>query len=634
MFEVSNTTSVGSFVYGFWPKAMNPGSGDTQTVERIQETVEGYKSLTDQVLRDRANLLRMQWEPSQSPDRDMIVASFALLVESLRRTLGISLYQVQILAGLALVRKTIAEMQTGEGKTFAAALPAFTYSLSGRGVHSMTVNAYLAKRDYELLLPAYKLLGVSAGCLPEGGSPDERRAAYACDITYGPGYDFGFDYLRDQVALLQQPKRRLGESFRQVLHGHANKSVDPIQRGHHFAIVDEADSVMIDEAMTPLILSGCSAQASPHPALYRAAMEVADRLEEDHDYVCDVRQKAVHLTERGMSVVRASTAQIPEDSLQRPWSDYVDKALRAKVIVKKDIDYVIEQDAVLLVDANTGRIFADRSWRDGLRQAVEAREGIPITSETRSVAHISRQRYLGFYEGLCGLTGTAAGSEREFWQVYHVPVVAIPLRTPSQRTVLSTRFFLDQKSKWSAIVEEIDRIHPKGQPLLVGTRTIEDSELLADELRHRNIPFHLLNGKQDADEAKIVARAGEKGTVTVATNMAGRGTDIRLGDGVRELGGLHVIGCEQQECARVDRQLIGRCARQGDPGSCQLFASAEDSLLAANSPHLVRRMKRLAQPDGEVHANLSSEVARIQQQRERHNFSARRQLLAHDHWIE
>ena len=302
--------------------------------------------------------------------------------------------------------------------------------------------------------------------------------------------------------------------------------------------------------------------------------------------------------------------------------------------MRKDVDYVVQEEAILLVDANTGRIFPDRSWRDGLRQAVEAREGIPVTAETQAVARISRQRYLGFYEGLCGLTGTAAGSEPEFWQVYHLPVVTIPTRTASQRIILPTRFFADRPSKWAAVVAEIERIHRKGQPILVGTRTIEDSERLGQELTCKNEPFRLLNGKQDADEAQVIASAGERAAVTLATNMAGRGTDIKLADGIPELGGLHVICCERHESGRVDRQLIGRSARQGDPGSCQGFVSAEDRLIATNGPRLARRMRRLAGRDGEIDVDFSSEVSAIQQRIEKRNVSLRHQLSARDEWLE
>jgi preprotein translocase subunit SecA len=579
-------------------------------------------------------LLREQWRAGPPTGLEVITPSFALFAEALRRTLGICCYDVQLIAGLALSRNTIAEMETGEGKTIAAALAAFAYALSGRGVHVMTANAYLARRDQELLRPVYELLNVSSGLLRRDASAQRKRAAYACDVTYGPGYEFGFDYLRDQLGLLARPKRRLGEDYRALLQGRDRGQTQTVQRGHRFAIVDEADSVMIDEATTPLILSGASSPEAPNPNVYLAAMQVADRLEAGRDFVLDADARILHLTEQGVDNTCTCAAEVARNGLERPWIDYVRQALRAKLLLQRDVDYVVDQQSVLLVDQNTGRIFANRSWRDGLRQAVEAREGIPITPENQSVAHVSRQRYLWLYHGLSGLTGTAAGSEREFWRFYHLPVVAVPLRTPSIRRILPTRFFIDRRSKWAAIAAEVQRIHQTGQPVLAGTRTIQDSETLARQLEAKDVPFHLLNGKQDEQEACIVARAGEPGAITVATNMAGRGTDIKLAHRVPQLGGLHVIGCEPHESARVDRQLIGRCARQGDPGSCQFFASAEDRLIAAHSPRLARRMRRLAQPNGEIAADLSSEIASLQQRIERKHFSARRRLVARDHWVE
>lgn len=373
---------------------------------------------------------------------------------------------------------------------------------------------------------------------------------------------------------------------------------------------------------------------SPSSTLYLSALQLADQLERGRDYLFDARSRRIHLTNEGLGRTKEAAQANSMVGAQHPWTLYVENALRAKLLFQRDVDYVIQDQQVMLVDQRTGRIFADRSWRDGLRQAVEAKEGVPITAENQSMARISRQRFLQLYKGMCGLTGTAKGVAREYRQVYQLPVVAVPLRTPSRRRVLPTRFFVDQTTKWSAIVDEIRAVHQTGQPVLVGTRTIQDSTLLAAKLDQLGIPYRLLNGRQDADEADVVAEAGQIGAVTVATNMAGRGTDIKLASGVPELGGLHVMACEPHESARVDRQLIGRCARQGDPGSCRLFVSAEDELIADHGPLLAHRMDRSGDPSGEIQVDLSAELARLQRRMERRAFAARRQLYARDHWLE
>ncbi len=611
-----------------------PRAGVIRDVQRIREETDVARRIPDATLRDQVAALRQQAAGKASLDGETVIASFALTIEAVRRTYGIDLYDVQLLAGLALARKSIAEMQTGEGKTLSATLAASAFALCGEGVHVMTVNAYLAERDYELLRPAFELLGLSVGVLRPDASPAQKRDAYRCDITYGPGYEFGFDYLRDQLSLLARPQRRLGDAYRDRIAGRGLPAQQFLQRGQAFAIVDEADSVMIDEATTPLILSGPTADGADCSEIYRAAMTVAEQMEPEQDYLLDARRSGIHVTASGAERAHAVGKTAAGHGAQHPWLQYVEQALRAKLLLKRDVDYVIQDDQVMLVDDKTGRIFADRSWRDGLRQAVETREGVTITAENRSLARISRQRYLRLYDGLCGLTGTATGVEREYWQVYRLPVVTVPLRTPSRRRFLPTRFFASGDAKWSAIVGEVQAIHRTGQPILVGTRTIQDSQLLADKLTSLAVPFQLLNGRQDADEAEVVALAGQMGAVTVATNMAGRGTDIKLGSGVSEMGGLHVIGCEPHESTRVDRQLVGRCARQGDPGSCRLYVSAEDPLIADHSPGLARRIARLAQADGEVHVDLSGDLARLQKRMEKRGYALRRQLFARDHWLE
>ncbi|MEE9603911.1 MAG: preprotein translocase subunit SecA, partial [Thermoguttaceae bacterium] len=537
-------------------------------------------------------------------------------------------------AGLALSHKAIAEMQTGEGKTFVAALPATLFSLSGGGAHVMTVNAYLAQRDFELLSPLYSLLGVSVGSLQADAQPDEKEAAYACDITYGPGYEFGFDYLRDQTALLSRRKCALGESYLRSLRGEQLPPQRTLQRKHAFAIVDEIDSILLDEATSPLVLAEGGRRMANNAGVYIKAMRTADRLRVSHDYVVDAADQFVRLTQQGQEKIYEDTEEIPAGGLQRPWSAYIEQALRAAVLLNRDADYVVDDDEILLVDKATGRIFADRTLRQGLHQAIEAKEQVPITAEQQPLARISRQRYFRLYQGLCGMTGTATGNEREFWTFYRIPVIRIPLARPSRRRTLPMRSFADEAAKMAAIANDVRRINEAGQPVLVGTRTIETSRRLAQQFDELGISYQLLNGMQDGEEANIIARAGQEGAVTLATNMAGRGTDIKLGPRVDARGGLHVVVSEPQESTRVDRQLIGRCARQSDPGSFQCFISADDQLITEHAPALSSQLKQLADEGGEIDSDFSQEIFKLQRKVERLSYLRRRQLFAHDDWLE
>ncbi len=616
------------------PRTTTPKNTDHALVAKVRDAASQLSSSTDAQLAQLAIEWRQRVQTGTAVTSDeVVIPIFALIVEATRRVLGIGLYDVQLLGGLALARGAIAEMQTGEGKTYVAMLPAALHALAG-GVHVMTVNSYLAGRDFELLAPIYRRLGFSVGLVDAESNPASKRAAYACDITYGPGYEFGFDYLRDQVALLSRPKPRLGEGFRARLRGEAIDSPKPMQRGHFMAIVDEADSVMIDEATTPLILSTGGPSTAANADVYRAAVEAAERLECDKHYVVDRPAATLHLTPIGLQQVAADPQCVSDRGLDRPWPVYVEQALRSALLFRRDVDYVVDDDKILLVDQNTGRILADRSWRDGLQQAVQAKEGVTITTETKSIARITRQRYFRRYEQLCGMTGTAQGSERELRQVYGLNVAVIPQNRPCVRSTLPTRLFADAASKEAAIVADVARIHQTSQPVLVGTVAIETSERLARSLDDLQIPYQLLNGRQDAEEAAIVAAAGQLGVVTIATNMAGRGTDICLGPGVAERGGLHVIATEPQESVRIDRQLIGRAARQGDPGSCQLFASADDRLFTRHAPALAERMKRLAGASGEIRADLSRDISAVQRRVENAHAKQRRQMFAHDDWLE
>lgn len=604
-------------------------------VQRARESASKLSRLTDKELEKQSADLRnsIQSHPVSTGD-DQLVAGCMLVVEAARRVLGIELYDVQLLAGLAISRGAIAEMQTGEGKTFAVLLPAYIHALTGLGVHVMTVNSYLAIRDHELLAPAFRLLGLSVGVIHAEVDESAKRAAYRCDITYGPGYEFGFDYLRDQMAVISSRRPALGESFRRQLRGGAVDRPQPMQRGRAIAIVDEADSVMIDEATTPLILSAGPRKPAPNADTYRRAAKLAAKLRLDVDYVLDRSTETLQLTSEGHMRLAAYADEMPRQGLNRPWSVYVEQALRAEWIYRQDVHYIVSDDKIQLVDQCTGRIFSDRSWNEGLEQAVQTKAGVTITTETSSIARITRQRYFGLYQRCGGMTGTAQSAAGEFRDLYGLDVVRIPTHRPCQRKMLPVRAFASRDVKERALVAALIETHHSRRPVLVGTAAIETSERLAGLLDNRQIPYRLLNGKQDASEAAIVANAGQAGMVTIATNMAGRGTDIRLGPNIAEIGGLHVIASEPQFSERVDRQLVGRAARQGDPGSYQLFVAADDNLLVRHAPGFAARMRKSADDSGEVHLDVAGEIRAIQRRVENEQAAVRRRMFDHDSWLE
>jgi preprotein translocase subunit SecA len=633
--QTSNPSPVASAIQSLWPRPHDPTARDRRLVAAIRARAQQHRQLSDKDLVDLTLRLREQVaQGAGSTFKSILVPSFALVCEAVRRTLGIDYYDVQLMAGLALSRHAIAEAQTGEGKTLVAALPAFLFALSGRGCHVVTVNDYLADRDCCLVTPLFEQLGMTVGNMRPQSPLEQKQAAYACDITYGPGYEFGFDYLRDQLALLTHRTPALGETLLQRLNGATTTQAQQVQRGLEMAIVDEIDSVLIDEATSPLVLSGAPQQLAANAGVYIQAMRIATALVADHDFVVDTAKRHVYLTAEGETKANADLPQMHDHAVQRPWTAYVEQALRARLLLKRDVDYIVRDDKVLLVDEATGRIFADRSLRQGLHQAVEAKEKAPITAEQQPLARISRQRYFRLYQGLCGMTGTATGNERELWSLYRLPVVRIPRHHPCRRRTLPPRYFVDQEAKEAALTSSVKRLNQLGQPVLVGTRTIDRSAALAERFETLGIPYQLLNGTQDAEEADIVARAGTAGAVTIATNMAGRGTDIKLAPGAEACGGLHVIGGEPHDSARVDRQLIGRAARQADPGSCQRMVAADDALIACHAPALAKRMRRLADRSGEIHVDLGPQVARAQRSAERLGYNRRRQLLAQDQWLE
>ncbi|MFO0427816.1 MAG: DEAD/DEAH box helicase [Planctomyces sp.] len=600
-------------------------------ISAIRDVTENLGSATSEQLQEEVFLIRREIARGRQPaDPELLTAGLALVCEALQRSVGVRLYDVQLTAAIALSQSCIAQMQTGEGKTFVAVTSAAYLGMAGRGVHVVTPNTYLADRDHQLAKKVLKQLGMTAGLLPERTDAARKRPAYDCDVTYGTGHEFGFEYLRDQLTLRNEQKCAPGVRLLARLQRDFNPARVTMQRGLEFAVIDEADSVLIDDASSPLVISLSSQSAAPDEQAHRTALILSELLQPDEHFQMDPTSGLIVLTPAGLRRCHSSDVAIPVACLVRPWSDYVQQALRARLLFRRDVHYVIEEGEVRIVDETTGRIFEDRSWQDGLHQAIEAREGLRITSEKDPAAQITRQRFFRLYRNLCGMTGTATGCEQEFADVYRLKIREIPLRVPSARRLLPTRYFATAEAKWSAIVEDLCRIQKTGRPILVGTRTIADSELLSARLRDAGVEHQLLNGLQNSAEAEIVERAGNQGTVTIATNLAGRGTDISLSTAVRHAGGLHVAVTECQFSGRMDRQLIGRCGRQGDPGSAQIYVSAEDVLLQLHGPWLAAAIQRDADEFGEAHTGFNSQLHRVQSAAERHQQVGRQQMLLRD----
>ncbi len=627
--SVDSTAFLGMSFLRFFAPAQ-PAKRDKQILAAIREEQARLPELTPSLLAERSESARLRIATDGVDDFQAVVHAFVLADLGLRQALGISLYDVQILASLALARGAIAEMATGEGKTYSCAPAAVLHGLTGRGVHVVTTNAYLAQRDYELLASAYRAIDLTSSLIPERAQASEKRLAYQSDIAYSTGYELGFDYLRDQLTLRTPDARRLGQSLLQRLHGKSAGRDPLIQRPHYYAIVDEIDNVLLDDASSPLILSGAAPGEAPDAEVHRVARDLIYLLNPASDYVVDSKAGSVQLTPEGIERIHDPKIPIPLSQLTRTWTEYIEQALRAQLLIRKDVHYIVSDGTVQIVDASTGRIFADRVWQDGLHQAIEAKEGVTITADRRAMAQVTRQRYFRRYQRLAGMTGTAQGCEREFQQVYRLPIQPIPLRKPTQRRELPTRFFVSTEAKSKAIVQSVAEIHATGRPILIGTRSIEDSQRLADLLAEAGVAHRLLNGKQDEEEAAVVGRAGDPGAVTIATNLAGRGTDIKLSEEVIALGGLHVIAAECHDSPRVDRQLLGRCGRQGDPGTTQTFVSADDVLIQRHGPWLARFMARHASPQGEVMRNLTPYIRRMQQTAERIGFRQRSEVLRRD----
>jgi preprotein translocase subunit SecA len=550
----------------------------SRLVGEVATIGEGFRALSDAQLRKESLSLRYR---AKSGERMQLLlpTAFALVRESASRTLNMRHFDVQLLGGMALFHGCIAEMETGEGKTLTATLAMYLRALSGKGALLATVNDYLAHRDAEWMRPVYELLAMKVGVIQTEMDRNQRRSAYACDITYGTAKEFGFDFLRDRLLI-----RRLQQENVDIFGGPGNDDAPsdrPVQRDPYFALVDEADSVLIDDARTPLIISSIAADSEQVEAAYRWSALHCAEYEEDRDFEYDQEKKKVELTAQGRHKVRL--LPYPEEMSGMGLIDayeFIERAIKVRRDFHRDQHYVVtEKGEIVIVDESTGRLAEGRKWRDGIHQAIEAKEQVDVTLETGQAARITVQDFFMRFRHLAGMTGTAVTSAREFRKVYRTHVVKIPTNRPSRRQQLASIVAPTGDDKWEAIAAEIRDLHRQGRPVLIGTRTIEKSEILSKLLHQLQIPHQVLNAHKIAEEAAIVAEAGRRGRVTVATNMAGRGTDIKLGEGVPELGGLHVICTEIHDSARIDRQLIGRCGRQGDPGSYRQYQSLDDDVL-------------------------------------------------------
>ena len=592
-----------------------------QVIQSESETI----SLTDAGLRKESLALRYALACGQ-PAADLLVRGFALVRESARRHLGIRHYPVQIMGGIAMHFGCVVEMQTGEGKTLAATLPLYLAALTGRGAHLATANDYLATRDAAQMQPVFAALGLSTGVVTAATPPRLRPPAYAADITYATGKEIGFDFLRDRLADRLLATAGTGQPW---LVPDRPAAPGPIQRALHFMLVDEADSILIDEARTPLIISSLPAECSRRRALYQWAASITDRFREPRHFTVHHRPARVTLSGDGRKLVRKlePPGELAGTTLVEIYHQ-LELALHVERNFVRDRHYVIRDNAVLIVDEFTGRIAEGRKWRTGLHQAIEAREGLQITEETAEAARISVQDLFGQYRQLCGMTGTVAASGRELYSIYRTPVVAIPTHRPRQRTSLGERVLPTEQEKWKAIAEEAIAVSQSGRPVLIGTRSIDKSEQLSRLLETAGVAHQVLNARNPAHEAEIVAGSGAAGQITVATNMAGRGTDIGLDQAARSAGGLHVIVSELHDSRRIDDQLTGRCGRQGDPGSFRYYMSLEDEILQSGFGN--RRARRLASMGQQTsaHPPRSARVFRQAQKRiESGHYRARRLMM-------
>ena len=577
---------------------------------KVEAYADEYGKLSDADLQAKTPEFRERYKEGESLD-DLLPEAFATAREGAKRVLGLYPFHVQILGGIVLHQGDIAEMKTGEGKTLTATMPVYLNAISGKGVHVVTVNEYLSARDATEMGELYNWLGMSVGINGAEKSPEEKRAAYNADITYSTNGEIGFDYLRDNMVVYRE---------------------DMVQRPLNCAIIDEVDSILIDEARTPLIISG---QSEGTTGMYKRADRFAKTLKKDEDYKVDLESKTVALLDEGIrKAEKYFGLENLYDTDNTALNHYLDEALRANYIMLKDKDYVISDGQALIVDSFTGRIMDGRRFSDGLHQAIEAKEHVEIQEETKTMANITYQNLFRMYKKLSGMTGTAKTEQEEFREIYNMEVITIPTNRPMIRDDRSDLLYPTLQSKFNAVVKEIKQLHEKGQPMLIGTVAVETSEYLSHRLDEENIPHVVLNAKNHAKEADIVANAGQRGAVTIATNMAGRGTDIKLGPGVKEVGGLAVIGTERHESRRIDNQLRGRAGRQGDPGMSQFYLSLEDDLmLRFGSERIKNFLQRMNVEDDDAVIQsrmITRQVESAQKRVEGNNYDSRKNVLQYD----
>ena len=601
-------------MWGFLKRFL--GDNNDKEIKRMQKVVDqingleaGLQSLTDSSLAGHTEKFKERLAAGETLE-DILPEAFAVCREASRRVLGMRHFDVQLMGGMCLHEGKIAEMKTGEGKTLVATLPVYLNALTGKGVHMVTVNEYLAKRDSEWMGHLYKFLGLSVGLIMHELDFPARKYAYSCDVTFGTNNEYGFDYLRDNMVI--SPDQM-------------------VQRELHYAIVDEVDSILIDEARTPLIISGPGAKSTD---VYARMAQAVAHLREGEDYTVDEKQKtvapsdeSVHKIEQALGV---KNLYAPENI---EYSHCFTAALRAKAIMHRDRDYVVRDGEVIIVDEFTGRLMFGRRYSDGLHQAIEAKEGVKIQRESQTLATITFQNYFRMYSKLSGMTGTAKTEENEFIKIYKLPVIVIPTNKPVIRTDEPDLIYKTKRAKYRAVAEAVDELHAKGRPILIGTTSITQSEELSALLKKHNVPHNVLNAKYHEQEAEIIKDAGQLGAVTIATNMAGRGTDIILGEGVADLGGLAIIGTERHESRRIDNQLRGRAGRQGDPGSSRFFLSLEDDLLRLFAAERIAKvMDKLGMEEDEPieHSIITSSIEHAQKKVEARNFEMRKNVLEYD----
>jgi len=593
-----------------------------------------FTPMSDAKLREAASSLREKFRLGRETHEDLDRA-FAVIREVADRETGQRPYLVQVAGAFALYDGCIAEMATGEGKTLTATMPAIVVGWRGRGCHIVTVNDYLAQRDAEWMGKIYRRCGLRVAYIAQATEPAARREAYMADITYCTNKEVTADFLRDRMVLGKI--KGLAQALLDKMEGSRTPAIDSlVQRGLEFVIVDEADSVLIDEAVTPLIISGTGSD-SGETETFRQAAEIARHLEVESDYEIKPRYREIELTDSGKAKVRHHATALGGVWIgARRSEEMMLRALTAKELYRRDHHYIVDENEIVIVDEFTGRIMPDRQWRDGLHQAVEAKENVEVTPPKETLARISFQRFFRLYRNRAGMTGTGREGVAEFWQIYHLPVVTIPTNRPCVRENLPDVVFAKKDLKWKYIVSEISRIHATGQPILIGTPSVQASEHLSDLLGEEGLDHQLLNAVRHREEAQIVAGAGQQGKITIATNMAGRGTDIMLGHGVDELGGLHVIAAERNESGRIDRQLFGRCARQGNPGSAQAIVSLEDNHVSRYGGNLMRYLKkRYGHNERNVRCAKTTVVFRLSQlQAERLALRQRLAVMQSDHWLD